>query len=97
MEVQDLNNRGEDDNIVINWKDDPGEKAHRIFEWWKLRVHDTKCFSYYKTVLRSVVLTQPSSAFIERVFSQWQRIIDNCGVQQKKEMVECCIFSRCNE
>ena len=71
---------------IIDWKDDHGEKAHRIFEWWKLRIHDVKCFTHYKLALRLVVLTQTSSAYVERVFSQWQNIVDICGSQQKKEM-----------
>ena len=80
---------------TIDWKDDHGEKAHRIFEWWKVRIHDVKCFTHYKLALRLVVLTQTSSAYVERVFSQWQNIVDICGCQQKKEMVQCRIFSRC--
>ena len=84
-----------DETVSSDWKDDPGTKVHRNFEWWKLRAHDAKCFNYYKIALRLVVLTQTSSAFVERVFSQWQDIVDACGVNQKKEMVECRISSRC--
>ena len=86
-----------DETVSSDWKDDPGAKVHRNFEWWKLRAHDAKCFNYYKIALRLVVLTQTSSAFVERVFSQWQDIVDPCGVSQKKGMVEYPIFSRCND
>ena len=57
--------------ININLEDDHGEKTHRIFEWWKLMIHDVIYFTHHKLTLRLVVLTQTSSAYVVRVFSQW--------------------------
>ena len=54
--------------------DDPGEKARRIWEWW--RIHQEK-FVYFKTaVLRLVVLVQVSSAPVEQVFSRLRLIVE---------------------
>jgi hypothetical protein len=56
-----------------NWMDDPGEKARRIWEWW--RIHREKCV-YFKTAVHLVVLVQVSSAPVERVFSRLRLIVE---------------------
>lgn len=62
----------------------------------KVRVHDTKFFSCYKVALRLVVLTQTPFAYIERVFPSG-KILLILAEYNRKEMVECQIFSRCND
>jgi len=83
----------EEDETEASWKDYPPEKARRIFEWWKPRV---SFFKFWPTALRLVVLVQPSSAFVERVFSQVKRILDQTGVNGLEESIEARVFVRCN-
>jgi len=49
----------EDD--VLDWKDDPGERACRIWEWWRLRLRDSPKLPYFALALRPVVL--PANKF----------------------------------
>ena len=63
------------------WENDPAEKARRIWEWWVTRANDTtKFFNFWPSALRLVVLVQPSSAFVKRVFSHIKLIIEQIGV-----------------
>lgn len=78
------------------WEDDPAEKARRIWEWWKTRVKGVKFFVFWPTALRLVVLVQPSSAFVERVFSQIKLILEQIGVSSLEETVEARTLVRCN-
>ena len=55
------------EGTVLDWKDDSGEYATRIWKWWKGRRDK---FKVHGLVLRLIVLTQLSSCNIERVFSQ---------------------------
>ena len=43
-----------------NWKDDAGEYAERIWQWWKPETRRTK-FPFHALALRLIVLTQLSS------------------------------------
>ena len=46
------------DNHQFDWKSDPGEKASRIFEWWKVRFEvdkDQTQFPCFRLALRLVV------------------------------------------
>ena len=82
----------------FDWKADPGEKAHRIFEWWKLRFEvdkDQTTFPCFRLALRLVVLTQMSSCAVERVFSQLKLIRDACGDNMFEDMTEIRMFMRC--
>jgi hypothetical protein len=58
-----------------SWMDDPGERSRRILCWWQTRMVEVKTnkFPAFKTALRLVLLTQLSSAFVERVFSRLER------------------------
>jgi len=63
------------------WENDPAEKARRIWEWWVTRANDTtKFFNFWPSALRLVVLVQPSSAFVKRIFSHIKLIIEQIGV-----------------
>ena len=64
---------GEDDfRYARNWEDDPGERARRIYEWWRslMNITGKSALPRFCHALRIVVLNQPSSAATERVFSQ---------------------------
>ena len=76
-----------------SWEKSPAEKARRIFEWWKIRV---PVFKYWPTALRLIVLVQPSSAFVERAFSQIKLIIEQIGVSGLEETLEARALVRCN-
>ena len=60
-----LPNEGE-----IDWKEDIGERARRIWEWWRIRIIDNHEFLYFSVALRLVVLTQTSKCSVELVFTQ---------------------------
>jgi hypothetical protein len=65
-----------------DWRKDAGEKADRIWRWWRPIVatgpisHNFPC---YHLVLRLVALVQVSSCTVERVFSQLKYIRDCYG------------------
>jgi hypothetical protein len=80
----------------LDWRDDPGERACQIWEWWKLRMLDNDDFLYFRTALRLVVLTQVSSCSVERVFSQLKLMRDACQDNMMDDMVEIRMFCRCN-
>ena len=54
-----------------NWKADPGERSHRILEWWRSLINITgkSALPRFTEALGIVVLNQPSSAATERVFA----------------------------
>ena len=84
------------DDHDFDWKKDPGEKACRIWEWWKVRLLGSHGFHHYKMALRLVVLAQLSSCSVERVFSQLKLIRDACGDNMKGDMCEIRMFLRSN-
>ena len=61
------------------------------------RTNDTtKFFNFWPIALRLVVLVQPSSAFVERFFSQIKLIIEQIGVSGLEGTVEARTMVRCN-
>lgn len=80
----------------FDWKMDAGEKACRIFEWWKVRFTDTTMFTCFRFALRLVVLSQMSSCSVERVFSQLKLVRETCGENMMEDMTEIRMFMRCN-
>jgi hypothetical protein len=80
-----------------NWEDDPTKKTRRIWEWWKTRVKGMKFFSFWPAGLRLVVLAQPSSTFVERVFSQIKLILEQTGVLGPEDSIEAREMFRCNK
>jgi hypothetical protein len=80
-----------------DWKHDPGERARRIFEWWKVRLVQSREFRYYRDALRLVVPCQASSAAVERVFSQLNMIVRLCGTRHLQESIELRTMFRCNK
>ena len=89
----------DDERVNENWKECVGEKASRIWEWWRVRIHEVKnrnlqCFAI---AFRSIVLTRIFSCGIERVFSQLKQIEDSCGENMSEDILEIRIFERNNE
>ena len=81
------------EGTVLDWKDDSGEYATRIWKWWKGRRHK---FKVHALVLRLIVLTQLSSCNVERVFSQLELIRQRCGEKMLDDLAELRIFLQCN-
>ena len=63
------------------WRDDPAERARRVWRWWQKRIVGAGRVPFPKWVkaLRLVALTRPSSAAAERAFSHLKRIVDALG------------------
>jgi len=85
-----------DDNEQFDWKEDPGERACNIWEWWRVRLLDSNKFPSFKKALRFVVLAQLSSCAVERVFSRLKKMRDICGDNSLEDMTEVRIFMMCN-
>ena len=81
------------DKESMDWKNDAGEYAHRIWKWWTTRVRHFPC---HALALRLVVLTQMSSCSVERVFSRLQLIQERCGNKLYEDMTEVRLFLQCN-
>ena len=84
------------ERVRKSWKDDPGERARRIWEFWRALVNGTGLFPAWKHAIRLVVLVQPSSAAAERIFTQLKNIVDACGESMLPDMLEHHLFQRCN-
>ena len=80
-----------------NWRDDPGEKACRIWQWWKIVFNkNAKNFPAFKLAIRLVVLSQLSSCAVERVFSRLKLIRESCKDSLYEDMLENRIMMQCN-
>jgi hypothetical protein len=64
-----------------NWKDDPAERARRIWRMWRIKILKLTpaAFPCWAKALRLIGLVQPSSAAVERVFSHLKRLVDILG------------------
>ncbi len=82
-----------EDGEEISWKEDAGEYAERIWQWWKARRHN---FPAHALALRLVVLAQLSSCSVERVFSKLKLIRERCGEHLYDDMCEVRLFLQCN-
>ena len=80
---------------VKSWREDPIERARRSWAWWK-RFFIAKKLQFWGHAMRLVVLVQPSSASIERAFSQLKQIVDACGETMLKETFEYRMLRRVN-
>ena len=83
---------------TLHWREDPGKLARRIFEWWKIRIHGVSNtdFIFFAIAIRLAILLQVSSCDVERGFSQWVAILNACGKQMKKPVIESRMFLRVN-
>ena len=80
---------------VKDWKDDKIQTARRIWEWWRVRVHGVEV-EFLPVALRLVALVQPSSARMERIFSQLKLTLDAVGSSCLEKTVEARLFVREN-
>ena len=69
-----------------------------IFEWWKIRIHGVSNSDsiFFAIAIRLAILLQVSSCDVERGFSQWVAILNACGKQMKKTLIESRMFSQVN-
>lgn len=82
----------------VSWLDDPGEKNRRIWEWWVTRVRgEAFAFKHWPIALRLIALIQPSSANVERLFSQLKLIIQQIGESGLEEGIETRVMVRVNK
>jgi hypothetical protein len=82
---------------VGRWQDDPGERAVKIWEWWRIRfLSDENDLPTFQQALRLVVLTQTSSCSVERVFSRLKMIRETCGDNVYEDMAEVRVLMQCN-
>ena len=79
------------------WRNDAGERARRVYDWWRMLMNEKKThLPFFQNAIRLVVLTQPSSASCERVFSQLTYIRRIVGDATLGEMLELRALLRCN-
>jgi hypothetical protein len=53
-----------------DWKQDVGERARRIYDWWRVVMNEKRGVPTFQEAVRAIATTQVSSAAVERVFSQ---------------------------
>jgi len=84
------------DDLDDDWKKDAGEKATRIWEWWRPVITNEAEFPCFSLALKIIGTLQVSSCAVERVFSQLQVICDVCGDKLYEDILEVRMFARCN-
>ena len=80
-------------DTVLDWKQDAGEYAQRIWHWWKPRKDQ---FPNHGLAIRLIVLAQLSSCSVERVFSKLENIRQCTGDNLKEDMCEVRLLLQCN-
>ena len=84
--------------VYDNWKDDPGERARRIYLWWVSHIKmDQRPIFQLSTALRLVALAHPASSAIERVFSQLQFLRHIRSDRLLSDLVNLCLMIRVND
>jgi len=99
--VEDLNENDleeQDFRNVPDWKDDPGERSCRVYLWWKKLITSSRfsAFPCFELALTLVVLKQPSSAVVERVFSQLNNCRKVSGDNGLQDLTSLRVKLRCN-
>ena len=74
-------------DVAVAWTQNPGEKARRIWEWWRARLVKNDVFTFFKLAIRLVVLVQASSAAVERANSRLKRIFDVLGENASADLI----------
>ena len=82
---------------ISSWKDDPSERARRIWIWWRSRLQAKSFLPSFRKAARLVVLVPPSSASAERAFSQLKLILEAIGSTPLEDNVETRMLIRCNK
>ena len=97
------NNAEVDENISVidehKWQEDIGERGRRIAEWWSSLMIISNgewlpCFERMHVLMS--LLRQPSSAIVERAFSQVNCIRSVCRDNLKEDNLEIRALLRCN-
>ena len=83
-------------DVAVAWTQNPGEKARRIWEWWRARLVKNDVFTFFKLAIRLVVLVQASSAAVERANSRLKRIFDVLGENAPTDLIEYRLFRALN-
>jgi hypothetical protein len=78
---------------VLDWKQDAGEYAQRIWQWWKPM---RKKFPIHGVAIRLIVLAQLSSCSVERVFSRLDKVREVTGDNLKEDIMEVRLMLQCN-
>jgi hypothetical protein len=78
------------ESFVKSWKDGPAEVRRRVWEWWQAK-HDCG-FPCFENAVLLVATVQISSACVERLFSDVNRILDLAGECALRDSME----GRCN-
>ena len=99
--VEDLNENDleeQDFRNVPDWKDDPGERSCRVYLWWKKLITSSRfsALPCFELALTLVVLKQPSSAVVERVFSQLNNCRKVSGDNGLQDLTSLRVKLRCN-
>jgi len=85
---EEMDGLGVDDFCKTNWKDD---------KWWRTVMNERSgVIPNFCKAVRLVVLSQASSAAVERVFSQLTFIRRVVGDNTVSDMLELRAFMRCN-
>mmetsp|Transcript_12077 Transcript_12077/g.17359 ORF Transcript_12077/g.17359 Transcript_12077/m.17359 type:complete len:122 (-) Transcript_12077:31-396(-) len=85
---EEMDGLGVDDFCKTNWKDD---------KWWRTVMNERSgVIPNFCKAVRLVVLSQASSAAVERVFSQLTFIRRVVGDNTVRDMLELRAFMRCN-
>ena len=79
---------------VKTWKGDNTEYGRRIWKWSESK---HLLFQTFDIVVRLVALIQPSSASVEKVFSQLKLILDQIGEVSLHDNIEARLMVRANE
>jgi hypothetical protein len=79
-----------------DWKHDVGERARRIYDWWRVVMNEKRGVSKFQEAVRIIATTQVSSAAVERVFSQLTFIRRAIGDLATREVLETRAYVRCN-
>ena len=72
-------------DTVLEWKNDGGEYAQRIWKWWKPRKYK---YPFHGVAICLIVLAQLSRCSVERVFSNSEKTRKVTGENLKEDMCE---------
>ena len=84
------------EDYIGYWENDLGDRACRIWIFWKYKIIDDSELIFYKNALWLVFLTQLLSCAVEQVFYQIDLIVDAVGQNMTEEITELVMFLMCN-
>jgi hypothetical protein len=87
-----LTEKNEKNGTAKTWEGDDSEYGRRIWKWWGSK---HSLFHAFDKAVRVVALVQPSSASVERVFSQLKLILEEIGEVGLHDNIEARLMARC--